>query len=148
MFVWLRIIDINNVEDQLDAKITIYWYSNQLNMFRAIFLPILRSARLCFTVCGTMHPSCCRPVAWSAEVLTMCSVWRMLLEQQQLACIIPQALKHSLALLRMGKILPETCWADWNINKLLFLHLVGLLHYLYQWFTVQKKTSNSKFSIA
>ena len=31
------IIDINNVEDQLDATKTIYWYSNQLNMFRAIF---------------------------------------------------------------------------------------------------------------
>ena len=33
--------------------------------------------------------------------------------QQQLGCIIPQAVKHSLALLRMGKKLPETCWADW-----------------------------------
>ena len=28
-------LDINNVEDQLDATITIYRYSNQLNMFRA-----------------------------------------------------------------------------------------------------------------
>jgi len=55
--------DRNNVEDQLDATMTIYWYSNQLNRFRAIFLPILRSARLCFTACGIMHPRCCRPVA-------------------------------------------------------------------------------------
>ena len=39
MFVWPCIIDINNVEDQLDATITIYWYSYQLNMFRAIFCP-------------------------------------------------------------------------------------------------------------
>ena len=31
----------------------------------------------------------------------------------------------------MGKKFPETCWADWNINKLLLLHLVGLPHYLY-----------------
>ena len=27
------------------------------------FLPIIRSSRLCFTACGIMHPSCCRPVA-------------------------------------------------------------------------------------
>ena len=37
MFVWPCIIDINNVEDQLNATVEIYWYSNQLNMFRAIF---------------------------------------------------------------------------------------------------------------
>ena len=30
---------INNVEDQLDATIKIYLYSNQLNMFREIFAP-------------------------------------------------------------------------------------------------------------
>jgi len=28
---------VNNVGDQLDATITIYWYSNQLYLFRAIF---------------------------------------------------------------------------------------------------------------
>jgi len=39
MCVWPCIISINNVEDQLDATITIYWTSNQLNMFRAIFCP-------------------------------------------------------------------------------------------------------------
>jgi hypothetical protein len=26
-------------------------------------LPIFRSTRLCVTVCGIMHPRCCRPVA-------------------------------------------------------------------------------------
>jgi hypothetical protein len=61
--------------------------------------------------------------------------------RQQLGCIIPHSVKHSIALLRMGKKLPETCWADWNINKLLLLHLVGLLHYLYQRCAV-KQTSN------
>jgi len=35
--------DLNNVEDQLHATITIYWYSNQLNMFRAIFCPSLEA---------------------------------------------------------------------------------------------------------
>ena len=45
----------------------------------------------------------------------------------------------------MYKRLPET-WADWNINKLLLLHLVGLLHYLYQWCTV-KQISNYSASL-
>ena len=31
--------EINNVEDHLEATITIYWYSNRLNVFRAIFCP-------------------------------------------------------------------------------------------------------------
>ena len=33
-------------------------------MFRAIILPIFRSTRLCVTVCGIMHPRCCRPVGF------------------------------------------------------------------------------------
>ena len=37
--------------------------SSQLNMVRAIILPIFRSTRLCVTACGIMHPRCCRPVA-------------------------------------------------------------------------------------
>ena len=32
-------------------------------MFREIILPIFRSTRLCVTVCGIMHPRCCRPTA-------------------------------------------------------------------------------------
>ena len=47
--------------------------------------------------------------------------------RQQVGCIIPHAVKRSLALLRMGKKSSETCWADWNNNKFLLLHLVGLL---------------------
>jgi len=35
--------------------------SNQLNVFRAINSPILRSKRL-FTACGTVHPQCCQLV--------------------------------------------------------------------------------------
>ena len=37
--------------------------------------------------------------------------------RQQIGCIIPHAVKHSLSFLRMGKKLPETCWADWSIKK-------------------------------
>ena len=38
-------------------------------MFRAIFAH--PQERQTFTACGIMHPSCCRPVAWNAEALTM-----------------------------------------------------------------------------
>ena len=38
--------------------------SSQLNMFRAIILPIFRSTRLRVTACSIMHPRCCWPVAW------------------------------------------------------------------------------------
>ena len=43
---------------------------------------------------------------------------------------IPHAVNHSLALLRMGKELPETFLANLKTNKLLLLHLVGHLRYL------------------
>ena len=111
MFVWPCIIDINNVADQLDATITIYWYSNQLNMFRAIFAHHQERKTVFYSM-------------WYNAPKLLSATGR-----QQLGCIIPQAVKHRLALLRMGKKLPETCWADWN-TKLLLLHLVGLLHYL------------------
>ena len=35
--------------------------SSQLNMFRAIILPTVRSTRLCVTACGIMYPRCCQP---------------------------------------------------------------------------------------
>ena len=49
--------------------------SSQLNMFRAIILPIFRSTRLCVTACGIMHPRCCWPATG----------------RQHRGCIIPQA---------------------------------------------------------
>ena len=90
------------------------------------FLPLLRGARLCVTTCGIMHQSCCRSVAWNAEALsssilhtehTVSASAFQTTDRQQLGCIIPHAVNHILALLRMGKKLPETCWADWKINK-------------------------------
>ena len=123
MFVSPCIIDINNVEDQLDTTVTIYWYSNQLNMFRAIFSHPQERKALFYSMWYNA------PKLLPAGGL------------EQLGCIVPHAVKHSLALLRMGKKMPETCWADWNINKLLLLHLIVLLNYLCQWCTV-KQTSN------
>ena len=84
-----------------------------------------------------MFPNCCRSEAWIA------AVWRVLLDthivraaeiqasdRQQSGNIIPRAVIHSLALLKMDKELPETCWTNLKINKLLLLHLVGPLLYL------------------
>ena len=107
----------------------------------------------------------CRSVAWSATSRAVFSVWRMLLEQHPshrthsrcsrtpglwLKTIwgpIPHAVSHSLALLRIGKELPETCRANMKINKLLLLHLVGHPLYLFQWCTV-KHTSNLYCSLS
>ena len=47
MYAWPCLIDINNIDNQLDATITFINNSDQLNMFRAIISPILRSTRLC-----------------------------------------------------------------------------------------------------
>jgi len=93
-------------------------------------LPILRSARLWFTACGIMSSDRCRSVA--SNILhtehTDLAADRQLSED-----IIPHAVNHSLALLRMGKELPETCWANLKINKFLLLHLFGHLLYLWQY---------------
>ena len=145
MFVWPCIIHINNVEDQLDATITIYWYSNQLNMFRAIFLLVFTSARLCFTACGIMHPSCCRTVAWNAEILTVCSVWKMLLDASRATSWV-----HYTTSCNTQSSVPEdgqnNCPKHVEltavINKPLLLHLVGCLYYLYQWCTVKQISGN------
>ena len=62
--------------------------SSQLNMFRANILSIFRSTRLCVTACGNNTP-------------TMLPAGG----RQHRGCIIPQAVTHSLVLLKMGKII-------------------------------------------
>ena len=103
----------NKAEDQLDAPITIYWSSNYLNMFRAIHCPS-SGAQDCdsvwYNVVGR-RPGL-RPTTIWGHYTTRC---------------------HSLALLKMGNELPETCWDNLKINKLLLLHLVGPLLYLFRW---------------
>jgi len=77
--------------------------SSQLDMYREIILPIFRSTRLCVTVCGIMHPRCCRPPAG----------W------QHRRCIIPQAVTHSLVFMKMGKIIARNmlCWLELLISR-------------------------------
>ena len=146
MFVWPWIIDINNVEDQPDATIKFYWYSNQLNTFWTIFCPsseaqdcVLLLVVQCTQVVAGRWPGmrrhwlCVRCEGSNIlhkKHIASASAFQAT-GRQQLGCIIPQAVKHSLALLRMGKKLSETYWADWNNNKILLFHLVGLLHYLH-----------------
>jgi len=57
-------------------------------MFRAIILPIFRSTRLCVTSLWYNAPTMLPAIG-----------------RQHRGCIIPQAVTHSLVLLKMGKII-------------------------------------------
>ena len=68
--------------------------------------------------------------------------------RQHRRCIIPQTVTHSLVLLKMGKIISRTfVELTGIINKLLLLHLVGCLYYLYQWCTVKQKFMSCNFCV-
>ena len=121
MFAWPCIIDRNNtVEDQLDATITIYWYSSQLNIFgqffthpqvrKTVFYSLLYNA----PKCTRTHSQCLRvqgyrPATTWVHYTTSCKTQSCAPED--------------------GQKIARKCWAAWNINKLLLLHLVGSLHY-------------------
>ena len=61
----------NNINNKLDATIMAFINNpNQLNMFRAMISPILRSTRLCLQACDIMHRRCWLLVTrmrWSQE---------------------------------------------------------------------------------
>ena len=83
-------------------------------MFWAIILPIFRSTRLCVTACGIMQPRCCRPgpaTSW-VHYTTSCDTQSSTLEDGQ-------------------NNWPKHVELTAVINKLLLLHLVGCLYYLY-----------------
>ena len=88
--------------------------SSQLNMFRAIILPIFRSTRLCITACGIMHTRCCRPVAGQAtscvHYTTSCNTQSSAPEDGPNNC-------------------PKRVELTGIINESLLLHLVGCLYY-------------------
>ena len=70
---------------------------------------------MCVTACGIMHPRSWRPANGS----------------QHRQCIIPQAVTHSLVLLKMVKNnYPKYVELIGNINKPLLLHLLGCLYYI------------------
>ena len=69
-------------------------------MFRAIISPIFRSTRLCYSLwykAPTMLPAGCL----EAEELRLQTPGY----RQHRGCIIPQAVTHSLVLLKMGEII-------------------------------------------
>ena len=82
----------------------------------------------------------CRSEAWSAAARTISAAAPQASYWQQSVDIIPRGVNQNVALLRMGKELRETCWANLKISKLLWLHLVGHLLYLCQWCTVKNKS--------
>jgi len=126
----------NKVQDQQDATIKFYWSSKQLNMFRAIL----------WTLSGAQDCDLQGVVYWPHVVGRRSGMRRhglcvraatLRTSDRQPADSIPHAVNHSLALLINCKELPETYWAALEINKLLFLHLVGpLIYYNHSFLTV------------
>ena len=57
IFAWPCITDINNMDNQPDATVTVLLIVPISSTCFGQFFPILRSARLCVTACGIMHPS-------------------------------------------------------------------------------------------
>ena len=88
--------------------------SSQLNMFRAIVLPIFKSTRLCVTACGIMNPRCCRLATSWVHYTTSCNTQSSAPEDGRLFC-------------------PKHVELNGIINKPLLLHLVGCLYYLQQY---------------
>ena len=80
-------------------------------MFRAIILPIFRSARLCVTVCGIMHPRRCQSATSWVHYTTSCNTHSNAPEDEQNNC-------------------PKHVELIGIINQPLLLHLVVCLHYL------------------
>jgi len=69
-------------------------------------------------------------------------------DRQHRGCIIPQAVTHSLVLLKTDEIInhrPKHAELIGIINKPLLLHLASCLYYLHQWCAV-KQISNSSVS--
>ena len=87
--------------------------SSQLNMFRAIILPIFRSTRLCVQACGIMHPRSCRPATSWVHYTTSLNKQSSVPEDGQ---------NNS----------PKHVELTGIINMSLLLHLVVCLYYLYQ----------------
>ena len=86
-------------------------------MFWEIILPIFRSTRLCY------------------------SFWLLATGRQHRGCIIPKAVTQSSAPENGQNNCPKHVELIGIINKLLLLHLVGCLYYLFQWCRV-KQISN------
>ena len=115
--VWPCIIDINNVKEptRCNNKYLLIFQSTQ--HVSCIFFAHSQERK---TVGYSMWYNAPKLLSDYVRAATFQTT-----DRQQFAFIIPHAVNHSLVLLRMGKKLPEICWADWKINRMLLLHLVG-----------------------
>ena len=117
-----------NINSQLDTTIKNFIdNNNQLNMFRAIISPILRSTILCLqlVVQCTDDAACCWP-GWGGSAVPPHPGH----QQAALSVHYTTSCKHSIVLLRMGEIIARNMLTDCNYQQnLLFLHLVGCLYY-------------------
>ena len=109
----------SSIENQQDSTITIYWSPKLAQHVSGKILSNFRSARLRFFTAYGIVSCCCgrqgfgelSSVLHTVHVVPRCSAPNPCLPQQQ--DTITYAVKNlSLALLMMGKSLPETCWAD------------------------------------
>ena len=102
--------------------------SSQLNMFRAIISPILRSTWLCLQLKVQSTDDAAGRQLKAVRYTSSC--------------------KHSLVLLRMGKIIARNM-LSWElietINKLLLLHLVGCLYHCNRYDTNGLKYKDALF---
>ena len=103
--------------------------SSLFNMFRAIMLPIFRSTRLCYSLwynTPTMLLAGGRPATSWVHYTRICNTQSNAPEDGQNNC-------------------PKYVELTGIINKPLLLHLVGCLHYLYQWCTVKQISDNELY---
>ena len=128
--VWPCIINVDKViqKNQLDATITIYWSTRSAQHVSGNLLPVFRSVRLRFL--QHMVSCCCgRQGFGELQRGTTCTVRRKLFDSfLHTVHVVPRCRSPnpclpqqqdticcknlSLTLLKTGKRLPETCWAD------------------------------------
>jgi len=87
-----------------------------------IIMPIIRRTRLCTTAYGVQRWLCWLWLC-GAESQAVCTVWNLLFDSrvehsllssstqpQPVQPVLPYAVVHSLVLLMMGVMMPDTCW--------------------------------------
>jgi hypothetical protein len=109
IFVWPCIIDTNNIDNQLNATITVHLIFQSVRHVSGDDFDHLQEPYSVFAACGIMHPRCCRPVVWKQRFLHFQTTgW------QHRGSTIPQTVNTVSCSWRWVKSSPETCWADWN----------------------------------
>ena len=92
-------------------------------MLRAIILPIFRSARLCVTACGIIHPRRCRRSPGSGGTPLPDNVVSALYQSCKTQSSAPEDGQNNF---------PKHVELIGIVNEPLLLHPVGCLYYLYK----------------